>query len=69
MTKYGTPYIQRLDTQHSLHIVLFTAIILLVETNLYYEQYLKTTFSSTWHHWIWNIYFPGNYYSNETLLL
>jgi hypothetical protein len=29
------------------HIVLFTAIILLVETNPYYEQYLKTNFSST----------------------
>jgi len=48
--------------------VFFTAIILVIETNPYYEQYLKTNFSSTWQYWIWNsYYFPGNYYSNGPL--
>jgi hypothetical protein len=63
------PHTYKGSTTNCFHIEFFTAIILLVETNPYYEQYLKTNFSSNWHHWIWNIYFPGNYYSNGTLCM
>jgi len=40
------PHTYKDSTPNTVFILFFTAIILLVETNPYYEQYLKTNFSS-----------------------